>query len=1033
MNVAEQELKAFRKVQEDLLSSEPSSLWRSSQERAESPEQKKQRQAQEFLVLPKDSKPSEESKGFSRRQFFQWGAAATALMTSVACTRRPKDYLVPYVNKPEGYTYGVPVWYASSTADGLGLLVKTREGRPIKVEGNPDHPGNLGGLGARGQASVLDLYNPDRVKAPLDIKTGQNLSWEEVDARVKEALSSASSGEVRVLMESSAGPSLERMLTRFSEKHSARVHRFSSLPAESMARAYELGVDRRVLPYHRFDLADVVVSVNADFLGTWLRPVEFAKQFASRRRVHDGELNASRLFVFESMFTTTGVSADHRAPILPSEELLILFALANELSTEISFDASLRQTFAEWSVDKVSEVTGVSAELLRETAAALLAARGKSLVVAGFHGPNSLELQLMALALNAALGNLGETISDRREILNISDSSTEFEQLVSDCQNGNVKVLFIQGDNPVYSRPLGELGRALEKVAFVVRISRDQDETAMASHLLLPESHFLETWGDAEAVSGFVSIQQPSIEPLFDTRSFGEMLSVWSSESSARDYRLEVQETWRSRFYDSNREFGDWWRWQLQLGALQSERPRRSMSPRWTSISAVLRNFSHANETGLELHGYESIQMGDGRFANNAWLQELPDPITKVVWTNFAAISPSRAKEEGLEQGDMVTLKWGDRSIELPVFIQPGISNRVVAAAVGYGREFAGRLGSGRGSNVFELARYTSNSTFQLSGQRVDLSKLGSKVDIPSTQHHFDLHGRDYDILHHTTLSKFAKDPKAAKKALKKIEHPDHSMYPANEHVYPGHRWGMSIDLNKCTGCQACVVACYSENNIAVVGPDQVEKGRHLAWLRTDLYYQGDETAPEAVYQPMLCQQCERAPCETVCPVLATVHSSDGLNDMVYNRCVGTRYCANNCPYKVRRFNYFDYSSKLAREIPVNEESPLSLMLNPDVTVRGRGVMEKCTFCVQRIRQGVAEIKSQMGSDYRHRIPDGHVQTACQQTCPSDAITFGDLNDPNSKVSEMAAKAQGFKVLAVLNTNPSVTYLPRVRNKGSEA
>ncbi|TVQ76427.1 MAG: 4Fe-4S dicluster domain-containing protein [Bradymonadales bacterium] len=1033
MNASEKELKSFRMAQEALLNETPRKLWKSVQEREESADQKLQRAAQEFVVLPKDQVsevPETPANQLSRRQFFQWGAAATALMSSVACQRRPKDYLVPFVNKPEGYTYGVPVWYASSSPQGLGLLVKTREGRPIKVEGNPDHPGNQGALDARTQASTLDLYNPDRLKAPFDRKAQKDLSWEEVDQRVLKALEEASPGEVRILMEGSQSPTLDRMLEDFQQKFSARVHRYSALPTEAISRAYELLSDQRRLPFYRFDLADVVVSVNADFLGTWIRPVEFAKQFSKRKRLHEDDEDPARLFCFETPFSTTGVHADHRAAILPSHELPLLLGVAGELAKTISFEADLRPVFSAWSAERAAEITGVSSELIQETARALASARGRSLVVAGLFGPQSLELQLLAIAINQALGNMGVTVSDSQEIREISDPAITLDQLIADCSASQVKVLIVAGQNPVYSRPGQEIERAIKGVDLVVQLTSQKDETSEFCDLVLPESHFLEAWGDQESLTGLVSVQQPSIHPLFNSRSFGEALSAWVNDGKLEDYRFEVEKTWRENFYSGPRDFRDWWRSQLQKGVWEREAPRSPFRYRWTGATALLRAYEFSDSEGIELFSYESIQMGDGRHANNAWLQELPDPITKVVWTNYAAVSPAFAKAQNLKQGQLVDIRLADRQLSLPLVIQPGMREAAVAVAFGYGRRLAGRLGSQRGSNVFQMGRRSSNGLPQFSGQRIDFSPTSRHVKLASTQHHFDLHGRDYDILQHTTLAAFKKNPRSAKVELKTMDHPSHSMYP--DHVYAGHRWGMTIDLNKCTGCQACVVACYSENNVSVVGPDQVEKGRHMAWVRLDLYYQGNEESPEAVYQPMLCQHCERAPCETVCPVLATVHSSDGLNDMIYNRCVGTRYCANNCPYKVRRFNYFDYSSRLAETVPVNEESPLSLMLNPDVTVRSRGVMEKCTFCVQRIRHGVDEIKAQMGDNYRHRIPDGHIKTACQQTCPADAIEFGDLNDPNSRVSQSSKRAQGFKVLSVLNTNPAVTYLPRVRHKGNE-
>lgn len=1014
------EMEQARRKEEQLLTSEARKLWQSIDGRSDSVISK---QAQEFYKLPKDVQDDSHCEELSRRDFFKWIGAATALMAT-ACQQRPTRHLVPYVHKPQALTYGVPVWFSSVASNGLGVLVKTREGRPIKLEGNPDHKSNLGGLDAQTQASILNLYNPERLRGPYDSKSNTELSWDEVNERIRAALKAARPGAVRVLTAPIQSPSLQVALDGFTNKYKAKWDRFAPLNYSPIARAHEIVTGVRRIPFLNFEEADVVVSVDADFLGTWLRPVEFTKQFSKRRRIHDGHVNVNQVFVFESMMTNTGISSDYRYPIKASQQLSILLALINELSSQLRFDSGIREAASAYTVNKVSQELQISSEELKRVSSALLAARGRSLIIAGTTGPQALEVQLACIALNEALGNYGRTVVWEREIKVADSSPVAFDSLVADALKSEVDVLILQGVNPIYSRPSSDFKAALAKIPLVISISHELDETAKLSHIALGESHFLEAWGDNESIEGFAAIQQPSIEPIFNTKSFGEMLLAWS-ESSYSDYRLFVQDVWKKKIGNAGLNFEKWWQDQLRLGFVEvNSGSGGRFSSRWTGSAAFINAASKQNFSApIELVTYSSIQMGTGEHANNAWLQEIPDAVTKVTWTNFAALSPDLAQKLNVKTADLLSIKSGVHSIELPAFVQPGLRSDVVAVALGYGRESAGSIGSGVGANAFVFAAKSASGEWVLSGQAVEVTKVGRVYPLATTQEHFNLLGRDFDILQKTTLKEFLADPTAAKEG-KKIE--NFSIYGEKEFVYPGHRWGMAIDLNKCTGCQACIVACYSENNVSVVGPDQIRRGRHMAWLRLDLYYEGDVQNPEANFEPMLCQQCEKAPCETVCPVLATVHSSDGLNDMIYNRCVGTRYCANNCPYKVRRFNYFQYSDSLANKIEVSEDNPLAMMLNPDVTVRSRGVMEKCTFCVQRVRKTVDEYKAKGTTD----LPDGAIKTACQQSCPADAIEFGDLNNPQHKVSKAAEKAQSFRVLEVLNTRPSIAYLPRVRNKG---
>lgn len=1029
MSAAEEEVKEKRKAQEDWLAQGSRELWKSVSELHRPKAEANQLRGQEFVKLPQDEGMS---NPLTRRDFFKYFTAASAAIGATACTRRPKDYLVPYVNKPESFVYGVPVWYATSSPEGLGLLVKTREGRPIKLEGNPDHSLNRGGLDALTQAEVLNLYNPDRLRGALDVKSGRSLSWDEADERIKAAIQAARPGGVKLLVDAKSSPSLDAAIDLFRSRAGCTTVRFQDLSYEAISRAHEI-LGRKGIPFPRFDKADVVLSVDADFLGRWLMPAAFTKDFSSRRKIHDDETNQNQLFVLESQYSVTGVAADYRYAIKPSLQLKALMAVGSRLSQKFSMDAGLASLLRSFNFESLVQELGIPAAEVDRIASALAGAAGRALIVAGHTGPQAVELQLLTGLLNHALMAYGNTLDFSQEIKIGGDSQMEFEALLSAANAGEIDVLIIQGVNPAFSRPTLDVQAALAKIPLVVCLSGELNETAKLSHIALSESHFLEAWGDSQPVAGHYSIQQPVIEPIFDSRSLIECILRWATgyEVAAREF---VQNIWKEKIAPASArvDFESWWQGQLRAGIFKSAGNSSSFSPKLSAATPLVDSAMKApSQAGVELVSFESVCMGDGRSANNAWLQELPEPISKVTWGSYLSISPALAKELKLEQNDEVEVIQGTTKARLSVFIQPGLRSDVVVTPLGYGRQSAGTLGTGVGINALLFSKVTAQRGLQISGAVVELKKLGTRKELATTQQHFDLHGRDHDILQQTTLKKFLADATAAKDPLlekaKKF-----SIYSATDHVYPGHRWGMAIDLNKCTGCQACVVACYSENNIGIVGRDQVTMGRHLAWLRLDLYYQGEEENPAATFEPMLCQQCERAPCETVCPVLATVHSSDGLNDMVYNRCVGTRYCANNCPYKVRRFNYFFYSKALAGRQDVSEESPLSLMLNPDVTVRSRGVMEKCTFCVQRIRKGVDEVKAEMGSSYRNRIPDQHIQTACEQSCPADAITFGDLNDPNSRVSVLAEKAQAFKVLEVLNTNPSVSYLPRIRNRGEE-
>lgn len=1017
-------LEDLRRSQEQILTSEKRELWQTYFDLGKAAEQVEEVRGREFKESQKETPSS-----VSRREFLQWMGAASALMTTTACQRRPERQLVPYVNKPKGFTYGVPVWFASSSAQGLGLLVKTREGRPIKLEGNPDHPLNQGGLDLWTQASILDLYNPERLRHALSVKSDEKISAADLDAKVLAALREARPGAVRLLTAGVKSPSLNAAIRDFLSATGGKWHALDTRRTDPVADAYEVVAGRRVEPSLRLDRADVIVSVDRDFLGAHEDAAFNTKQFSSRRNLHKGDVNVNRLFVFESSFTTTGVAADHRAPIRPSRALTLLLGLAKAIADRASgIDRAVLNQISAYSLDRVSKETGVSVELLQAAADALWAARGRALVLASHNGADALAVQTVTAFLNQVLGADGTTLDFGSDVVASSAGASSFSELVKDLKAGAVDVLIVHGVNPAYHRPTSGFQDAVASAKLLITVASELNETAKISHYAVGESHFLESWGDSEVRRGIYSVQQPVIYPLFETRSLLECLSAWRGVPNV-DAQALVKRTWERGIAPAG-GFEEWWRNQLQKGAYVKNMGAPKLAYRFGAAASSW--VSRASSGEMEISVRLSHALLDGAQANNAWLQEIPEPVSKVTWGNYVAISKARAVKLGLDytllgadqKSDVVRVKVGGRSIELPVYIQPGLHDDVAVVHLGYGRTRAGSIGTNVGANAYQLGEETDAGSFVLSGQAVLLEKTGSRYELAHTQRMFDLQGRDSDILQQATLADFLKDPQTAHP---KYKHKMTSLYNEKEFVYPGHKWGMSIDLNKCTGCSACIIACYSENNVAVVGVDEVRKGRHLAWLRMDLYFSGAPESPEAAFEPMLCQHCDKAPCETVCPVLATVHGSEGTNDMIYNRCVGTRYCANNCPYKVRRFNYFGYSDALAGKVEMQE--PLQMLLNPDVTVRSRGVMEKCTFCMQRIRKTVDEYRTNSGT----KLPDGAVKTACQQSCPADAIVFGDLNNPESEVAQMSKKAQGFKVLEVLNTRPSVTYLPRVRNKGSVA
>jgi molybdopterin-containing oxidoreductase family iron-sulfur binding subunit len=891
----------------------------------------------------------------SRRDFLKAAGFAFAGATLVGCSRAPSEKAMPYLTQPEGLVAGRSQYYASTCgacSANCGLLVKVRDGRPIKLEGNPDQPIGRGATCAVGQASILGLYDSLRLKYPL--AGGKGSTWPEVDAVIRGALHP--NVAVRYLSGTITSPTKQTAIDKFlAQFHDARHVMYDALSASAILDAHEETHGARFLPHYRFDQADVIASFDADFLGTWISPVEFARDYASRRLPP----NRSWHTQFEARMSLTGSKADRRVRTAPGEIRERLAKLAEQIAAGHGDDVAER----------------------------LLHARGRSLVVCGL---NDLDTQVLVNHINHLLGSYGTTLDIERPSRQRQGNDRELAKLLDEIRGGKVVALFIDGINPLAELPEPpDLGR----VRMVVSFAGSLDETAECAHFVCPDHHYLESWADAEPIAGLVSITQPAIRPLGDTRPVIESLGVWSGQP------VNVSELVRQK-YAANLERG------FVVG--QAVSPARAVWQAKTPAPPKLQPPS-----GYTLLLYPSVAMFDGRHAYNPWLHELPDPITKITWDNCASLSPGTAAALGVGDGDIVRVE----SMELPVVVQPGQHDSVVAVALGYGRKASERFANlgprwidrqptvnarGRiGENAAPLLSLTSGYLRYARGG-VRVVKTGRRIELAATQTHHTLEGRDIvqEVGHDETRP-------AAREEL----------WPA-DHPAKGHRWGMAVDLNACTGCSACVLACQVENNTPVVGRDEVRRRREMHWIRIDRYYSGPPDDVEVAHQPMMCQQCEHAPCETVCPTLATVHSDEGLNQQVYNRCVGTRYCANNCPYKTRRFNWFDYP---------REDRLVNLVLNPDVTVRTRGVMEKCTFCVQRIQEAKIEAK-------RAGVPlqDGDIRTACQQSCPADAIVFGDLNDPKSRIAQLARDGRQYRVLEELNVGPSVHYLKIVRQEKTQ-
>jgi MoCo/4Fe-4S cofactor protein with predicted Tat translocation signal len=961
-----------------------------------------------------------------RRDFLKALGFGVGAVTLAACQKVPVHKSIPYLIKPEEITPGVANYYVS-TYDGHAVLVKTREGRPIKIEGNPNDLLSKGGLSGQAQASVLDLYDVNRLKNPL--QNGNESTWNEVDAFVKNELTAIKAGGKKIRLVSSTvhSPSTLAVIADFIAQYPTAKHiNYDAVSYTGIIQANQNSFGKAVLPHYNFDKADIIVSFGADFLGTWISPVEFTNQYVQNRNNKSLQnKKMSRHIQFETGMSLTGTNADVRIPVKPSEEGVALVNLYNQIS-----GTTLPGT------KKLNNVTADKA--LTIVAKELQAAKGKALVVSG---SNDVAAQVLVNAINSLLGSYGSTIDLDNYSNQYAGNDHDFTEFVSEMNRGEVDAVLFLDANPAYEyHSSSAIKDALKKVRLRVSFSERNDETASLCNVVAPNHYYLEAWGDDNAIEGYYTVIQPTINPVYNTRQAEQSLLIWS-DNAVKDYYTYVRNNWDKSLLAKGGLSGQkGWETLLQTGFVkEADKPAGtySFSRDLNGVAQTILNQSsqlEANGDGkLELQLYQTVAIRDGKRANNPWLQEMPDPVSKVTWDNFAAMSPTDLKKFGLVQGDIINIDANGYAVALPILLQPGQAQGTISVAVGYGRTKAGPVGDGVGKNAFPFLTFR-NGTFQATSI-ASFSKTGENpIVLAQTQTHHSFEGRN--VIRETTFKEYLKDPSSSSGEERK-----HKEYESlwDEYERPAYNWVMAIDLNACTGCGACVVACSAENNIPVVGRDEVRRRREMHWIRIDRYYSFNDSGKEVteeqeistlkdldhvsvVHQPMLCQHCDHAPCETVCPVLATVHSSEGINHMAYNRCVGTRYCANNCPYKVRRFNWFNYWNDARFDnYLINEHT--HLVLNPDVTTRFRGVMEKCSMCIQRIQAGKLKAKIE-----KRPLKDGEIKVACQQTCPANAIVFGNRNDPNSEVSKALKSERTYYVLEELNVQPGIGYQVKVRN-----
>jgi molybdopterin-containing oxidoreductase family iron-sulfur binding subunit len=975
--------------------------WRCLEELAGAPE------FRDYLAREFPSQAEEWTDPASRRRFLRLMGASLALAGVSGCAFQPPEAIVPYVRQPEEIIPGKPLYFATAVTRGgyaAGVLVESHMGRPTKIEGNPDHPASLGATDPFTQAAMLELYDPDR--SQVVTHNGRVSTWNDllgVLANARPKWLAAGGAGLRILTGAVTSPTLARQLDALLARMPDAVWHVHEPAGRDAAHAGSLlAFDEGVDALHHLDRADVIVALDSDFLTRGPDSVRAARHFAARREPGQGAVN--RLYAAECTPTVTGAMADHRLPVPAGRVATVAHALAHALGLD--------------GAPAVSTSSDAEARWVAAAARDLAAHKGTGLVLAGDDQPA--EVHALAHALNGALGNVGKTVeyipAVEHQPANAEQGGT-LAELVRDMAGGRVETLVIIGTNPVYDAPadLGVVG-ALAKVPLSIHLGLYDDETAQQCEWHAPGAHPLESWGDARAYDGTATIQQPLIAPLFGGKTAAELLAALLGETTTSPREI-VRETWRSRHEGD--DFEAFWRASVHdgvVGGTTAQARAVTLRP-LTEILAAGAAAPGATQ-GLELVFRPDPTTFDGRYANNGWLQELPKPISKLTWDNAALVSPRTAGELQVANEDVIELEYQGRKVEVAVWIAPGHADGAVTLHLGYGRTRAGQVGTGAGVSAYLLR--TSDAPG--GGPGLKVRKTGGTYLLATTQHHNVMEGRD--LIRVVTLADFEKGETGAQHA----HHPEMSLFESpepqrvREEDGVGNAWGMVINLNTCIGCGTCTIACVAENNIPVVGKDQVRRGREMHWIRVDRYYEGPAEDPtKTLHQPVPCMHCETAPCELVCPVAATTHSAEGLNEMTYNRCVGTRYCGNNCPYKVRRFNFLQYTDPKAPS--------LKLLANPDVTIRTRGVMEKCTYCVQRING--ARIAAE--KEGRDQVRYGEVATACQQACPTQAITFGNLNDKAGLVwKQRDNKQRHYALLAELNTRPRTTYLSKLTNPNPE-
>jgi len=1004
----------------------------------------------------------------NRRDFLKMMGFGLGAATVAAGCDIPVKRAIPYVIKPDEIVPGVASYYATTIVEGgdfCNVLVKTREGRPIKIEGNNSSTITEGGTTARAQASVLSLYDTNRYKAP-QVKDGEGwaaATWDQVDAWVKGKLSS---GKIRVISNTVLSPAERAVMSGFSGKYGgSKVITYDPVSAAGILEANETSFGDRVIPGYRFDKADVIVSFGADFLGTWISPMEYAQQYVKGRKIKDvSNPTMSRHYQIESQMTLTGSNADNRILVKPSEQGAAIAYLCNSIVGGVS----------------VPSLNAKAKKALDKVATDLRKAAGKSLVVSSSNNPAE---QILVNAINNLLGNYGTTINFSDAALTRSGNERDLEKLISEIKSGLVDTVIFNQCNPLYDSPIGaKLATALANVPNKIGLLYAPSETAAICDVIAPIHHGLESWGDVEAKRGHYSLIQPTISPLFNTRQGGLSLLNWSGSdkldtNSEQPYLAYLKGFCQENIFPQANGFGtfkSFWETTLKDGGAKISSSSNAAGFN-ASVASAASQISKPKNSDLEISFFETANLGNGQGATNPWLMEMPDPVTRTSWGNYLAVPVNfdgvRSMEalNGLKDGDLVTLTVGDKAMTVPVVQQFGQMPGTVSLALGYGRENSSAVSAGVGVNVNDCLTVENGLSNYYNSNVTVSGKTGEEKYFSSVQYHGtygvtteDKDGKtinadeetlgmaygqggyqgaltDRSVIYNTNVNELKDSIAHLEEKRAEAQHlNDQTLYPFDEYTAEkysqGHHWGMHVDLNACIGCGACTVSCMAENNVPVVGKKEVSRHHEMTWLRIDRYFYGDIESPNTVYQPMMCQHCDNAPCENVCPVSATNHSSEGLNQMIYNRCVGTRYCANNCPYKVRRFNWLDYTTAdlfpanqptlNGEEVPYGADNLTRMVLNPDVTVRSRGVIEKCSFCAQRLQEGKLTAKREA-----RKLRSSDVRSACQTACPTGAITFGDLNDKNGDLAKALKSPLNYVALEEINVQSSVTYTMKVNNR----